>query len=68
MGYQKNGLKQTLTDIAGGPKKLIFLSDLASRFGIFYHNSLNVPNHNDAVLKAFAVEKRITIMPTIKLC
>ena len=58
MDFQRNSLKQTLTDIAGGPKKLIFLSDLASRFGIFYHNSLNVPNHNDAVLKSFRYWKK----------
>jgi hypothetical protein len=53
MGFQRNGLKQTLRDIAGGPKKFIFLSHLASHFGIFHHNSLNLLNLKDAVLESF---------------
>jgi hypothetical protein len=52
MGYQRNSLKQTLADISGGSKTSIFLSDLGSRFGIFYNNSLNVLNHKDAVLES----------------
>ena len=52
MGFQRNSLKQSLADIVGGPKSSIFQSDLGSRFGIYYNNSLYALIYKDQVLES----------------
>jgi hypothetical protein len=42
MGYQRNSLKQMLSDLIGGSKTTIFKSDLGSRYGVYYNNSRNI--------------------------
>jgi hypothetical protein len=51
MGFQRNSLKEMFADVIGGKKTTHFLSDLGSRFGVFYNNSRNLLLHKDAVIE-----------------